>query len=137
MRKNELLNSGNKEAGERFLAENAKKEGVKVLPSGLQYKVIKEGSGEIPKESSTVVVNYECKTIDGNVFDSSYKRGEPVTFQANSVIKGWTEALVHMPVGSVWEVYIPQELAYGDLSTKQIRPFSALIFKVELLSIKK
>ena len=126
----------NKAAGEKFLAENAKKEGVKVLPSGVQYKVIKEGSGEIPKDSSMVVVNYEGKTIDGKVFDSSYGK-EPVTFPANRVIKGWTEALVHMPVGSIWEVYIPQELAYGERSTGQLKPFSALIFKIELLSIKK
>ena len=126
----------NKAAGEKFLAENAKKEGVKVLPSGVQYKVIKEGSGEIPKDSSMVVVNYEGKTIDGTVFDSSYGK-EPVTFPANRVIKGWTEALVHMPVGSIWEVYIPQELAYGERSTGQFEPFSALIFKIELLSIKK
>ena len=127
----------NKAAGEKFLAENAKKEGVKVLPSGVQYKVIKEGSGEIPADSSMVVVNYEGKTIDGKVFDSSYDRKEPVTFPANRVIKGWTEALVHMPVGSIWEVYIPQELAYGERSTGQFEPFSALIFKIELISIKK
>ena len=126
----------NKAAGEKFLAENAKKEGVKVLPGGVQYKVIKEGSGEIPADSSIVVVNYEGKTIDGNVFDSSYGK-EPVTFPANRVIKGWTEALVHMPVGSIWEVYIPQELAYGERSTGQLKPFSALIFKIELISIKK
>ena len=127
----------NKAAGEKFLAENAKKEGVKVLPSGVQYKVIKEGSGEIPADSSMVVVNYEGKTIDGKVFDSSYDRKEPVTFPANRVIKGWTEALVHMPVGSIWEVYIPQELAYGERSTGKLKPFSALIFKIELVSIKK
>jgi FKBP-type peptidyl-prolyl cis-trans isomerase FklB len=127
----------NKVAGEKFLAENAKKEGVKTLPSGVQYKVIKEGSGEIPTDTSVVVVNYEGKTIDGKVFDSSYTRNEPVTFQANRVIKGWTEALVHMPVGSTWEVYIPQELAYGERSTGQLKPFSALIFKIELVSIKK
>ena len=126
----------NKAAGEKFLAENAKKEGVKVLPSGVQYKVIKEGSGESPADSSMVVVNYEGKTIDGKVFDTSYGK-EPVTFPANRVIKGWTEALVHMPVGSVWEVYIPQELAYGERSTGQLKPFSALIFKIELVSIKK
>ena len=126
----------NKAAGEKFLADNAKKEGVKTLPSGVQYKVIKEGSGEIPADSSVVVVNYEGKTIDGQVFDTSYGK-EPVTFPANRVIKGWTEALVHMPVGSTWEVYIPQELAYGERSTGKLKPFSALIFKIELLSIKK
>lgn len=128
--------SENRVAGEKFLAENAKKEGVTVLPSGVQYRVIKEGSGEIPTDSSIVVVNYEGKTIDGTVFDSSYGK-EPVTFPANRVIKGWTEALCHMPVGSIWEVYIPQELAYGERSTGQFKPFSALIFKIELLSIKK
>lgn len=125
----------NKKAGEKFLAENAKKPGVKVLPSGLQYKVIKEGDGAMPKDTSMVKVNYEGKTIDGKVFDSSYKRGEPISLRANQVIKGWTEALVRMPVGSVWEVYIPQELAYGERNQGQIKPFSALIFKVELLSI--
>ena len=126
----------NKVAGEKFLEENAKKEDVVVLPSGVQYKVIKEGSGQIPADTSVVVVNYEGRTIDGMVFDSSYDK-EPVTFPANRVIKGWTEALVHMPVGSIWEVYIPQELAYGDRSTGQLKPFSALIFKIELISIKK
>jgi len=126
----------NKVAGEKFLEENAKKEDVVVLPSGVQYKVIKEGSGKIPADTSIVVVNYEGKTIDGNVFDSSYDK-EPVTFPANRVIKGWTEVLVHMPVGSIWEVYIPQELAYGERSTGQLKPFSALIFKIELISIKK
>lgn len=127
----------NKEAGEKFLAENAKKEGVKVLPSGVQYKVVREGTGEVPTETSTVVVNYEGRTIDGKVFDSTFDRNEPVTFPANRVIKGWTEALVHMPVGSIWEVYIPQELAYGKRSTDKIKSYSVLIFKIELLSIKK
>ena len=126
----------NKVAGEKFLEENAKKEDVVVLPSGVQYKVIKEGSGQIPADTSVVVVNYEGRTIDGMVFDSSYDK-QPVTFPANRVIKGWTEALVHMPVGSIWEVYIPQELAYGERSTGQLKPFSALIFKIELISIKK
>jgi FKBP-type peptidyl-prolyl cis-trans isomerase FklB len=128
--------SENRIAGEKFLAENAKMEGVTVLPSGVQYKVIKEGSGEIPTDTSIVVVNYEGRTIDGMVFDSSYDK-DPVTFPANRVIKGWTEALCHMPVGSIWEVYIPQELAYGERSTGNFKPFSALIFKIELISIKK
>ena len=96
----------NKEAGEKFLAENAKKEGVKTLPSGVQYKVIKEGNGAIPTDTSVVKVNYEGRLIDGTVFDSSYKRGEPATFPVKSVIKGWTEILCHMPAGSEWEVYI-------------------------------
>lgn len=127
----------NKAAGEKFLADNAKKEGVKTLPGGVQYKVIKEGAGEIPADTSVVKVHYEGKLLDGTVFDSSYKRGEPVDFRANQVIKGWTEALCHMPVGSVWEVYIPQNLAYGERQQGQIQPFSALIFKIELISINK
>ena len=126
----------NKEAGEKFLAANKKKAGVVTLPSGVQYKVIKEGNGPLPKDTSLVKVNYEGKTIDGKVFDSSYKRGEAVSLRANQVIKGWTEALVHMPVGSVWEVYIPQEMAYGEREQAQIKPFSALIFKIELVSIE-
>ena len=127
----------NKAAGEKFLAENKKKEGVKTLPSGVQYKVIKVGNGPMPKDTSMVKVNYEGRTIDGKVFDSSYKRKEPVSLRANQVIKGWTEALVHMPVGSVWEIYVPQELAYGDREQgHNIKPFSALIFKIELLGIE-
>ena len=125
----------NKVAGEKFLAANKKKPGVVTLPSGVQYKVIKEGNGHMPKDTSMVKVQYEGKTIDGNVFDSSYKRGEPVSLRANQVIKGWTEALVHMPVGSVWEVYIPQNLAYGEREQGQIKPFSVLIFKIELVSL--
>ena len=127
----------NKVAGEKFLAANKTKPGVKTLKSGVQYKVIKEGSGAIPTDTSNVKVHYEGKTIDGKVFDSSYTRGEPVTLRANQVIKGWTEVLTHMPVGSVWEVYIPQELAYGEREQAQIKPFSALIFKIELVSIEK
>ena len=99
----------NKKAGEDFLAKNAKAEGVKVLEGGVQYKVLKEGNGALPKDTSRVRVHYEGKTLDGKVFDSSYKRGEPADFRANQVIKGWTEALTHMPAGSIWEVYIPQE----------------------------
>ena len=125
----------NKEAGVKFLAENAKKEGVKTLPSGVQYKVIKEGTGAIPSDTSLVKVNYEGRLINDSIFDSSYKRGNPTTFRANQVIKGWTEALCHMPEGSVWEVYIPQELAYGEREQNIIKPFSALIFKIELLEV--
>ena len=127
----------NKVAGEKFLAANKTKAGVKALPSGVQYKVIKEGNGAMPADTSKVKVHYEGKTIDGKVFDSSYKNGQPVTLHANQVIKGWTDALVHMPVGSVWEVYIPQNLAYGEREQGQIKPFSALIFKIELLGIEK
>ena len=125
----------NKEAGEKFLAENAKKDGVKTLPSGVQYKVIKEGTGAIPADTSMVKVHYEGKTIDGKVFDSSYKRGEPINLRCNQTIKGWTDAMVHMPAGSTWEVYIPQDLAYGEREQGDIKPFSVLIFKIELLEV--
>jgi len=125
----------NKAEGVKFLADNAKKEGVKTLESGVQYKVIKEGKGAIPTDSSMVKVHYEGKTIDGKVFDSSYKRGEPITLRCNQTIKGWTDAMVHMPAGSVWEVYIPQELGYGEREQGEIKPFSALIFKIELLEV--
>ena len=126
----------NKVAGEKFLAENAKKEGVKTLEGGVQYKVIKEGTGAIPADTSRVKVHYEGRTLDGKVFDSSYKRGEPSEFRCNQVIKGWTEALVHMPAGSVWEVYVPQELAYGPRQQgADIKPFSMLIFKIELVEV--
>jgi FKBP-type peptidyl-prolyl cis-trans isomerase FklB len=126
----------NKKAGEKFLAENAKKEGVKVLPSGVQYKVLKEGTGAIPADTSRVKVHYEGKTLEGKVFDSSYKRGQPADFRANQVIKGWTDALTNMPAGSTWEVYIPQELAYGERQQgADIKPFSMLIFKIELLEV--
>ena len=126
----------NKKEGEDFLKANAKKEGVKVLPSGVQYKVIKEGTGALPKDTSRVKVHYEGRLLNDSVFDSSYKRGQPTEFRANQVIKGWTEALVHMPAGSIWEVYIPQELAYGERQQGAlIKPFSMLIFKIELLEV--
>lgn len=127
----------NKAAGEKFLAANAKKEGVKTLPGGVQYKVIKVGTGKIPADTSMVKVNYEGRTIDGKVFDSSYKRNMPADFRCNQVIKGWTTALTHMPAGSVWEVYIPQDQAYGEHQQgEDIKPFSALVFKIELLEVK-
>lgn len=126
----------NKAAGEKFLAENASKEGVKTTPSGLQYKIIKEGTGAIPTDSSKVKVNYKGTLIDGTEFDSSYERNEPTTFRANQVIKGWTEALTMMPVGSKWELYIPQDLAYGSRDAGKIKPFSTLIFEVELVGIE-
>ena len=132
-REMEKTYGANKEAGEKFLAENAKKEGVKTLPNGVQYKVLKEGTGVIPADTSLVKVHYEGRLLNDSVFDSSYKRGEPTKFRANQVIKGWTEALTHMPVGSIWEVYIPQELAYGERESGIIKPFSALIFKIELI----
>ena len=127
----------NKAAGEKFLAENKAKEGVKTTESGLQYKVITEGKGEIPADTCKVKVNYKGTLIDGTEFDSSYKRNEPATFRANQVIKGWTEALTMMPVGSKWELYIPQELAYGSRESGQIKPFPTLIFEVELVGIEK
>ena len=127
----------NKAAGEKFLAENKAKDGVKTTESGLQYKVITEGKGEIPADTCKVKVNYKGTLIDGTEFDSSYKRNEPATFRANQVIKGWTEALTMMPVGSKWELYIPQELAYGSRESGQIKPFSTLIFEVELVGIEK
>ena len=128
----------NKAAGIKFLEENKTKEGIVTTESGLQYKVIKAGKGEVPTSTSTVKVNYKGTLIDGTEFDSSYKRNAPATFRADQVIKGWTEALTMMPVGSKWELYIPQELAYGARETGgQIKPFSTLIFEVELLGIDK
>ena len=127
---------GNKKAGEDFLKANATKDSVKTLASGVQYKVLKEGKGAIPADTSLVKVNYEGRTLEGKVFDSSYQRNQPANFRANQVIKGWTEALTHMPAGSVWEVYIPQELAYGERQQgADIKPFSMLIFKIELLEV--
>ena len=123
----------NKKAGEKFLADNAKKEGVKMLANGIQYKVLKEGTGVTPSDTSLVKVHYEGRLINDTIFDSSYKRGEPATFRANQVIKGWTEALCHMPEGSIWEVYIPQEQAYAERQQRNIDPFSTLIFKIELI----
>ena len=128
----------NQKKEKEFFAENAKKPGVKSTPSGIQYEVIKEGSGEKPTEESTVKVNYTGTLLDGTVFDSSDKRGEPATFPLNGVIKGWTEALQLMPVGSKYKFYIPGKLAYGIQGNQQggIGPDEALIFDVELLSIE-
>ena len=127
----------NKAAGEKFLAENKTKEGVKTTASGLQYKVITEGKGEIPNDTCKVKVNYRGKLIDGTEFESTYTRNEPFVTNVGGVIKGWTEALKMMPVGSKWELYIPQELAYGSRDMGQIKPFSALVFEIELLGIEK
>ena len=127
----------NKAAGEKFLAENATKEGVQTTPSGLQYKVIKQGKGAVPTNKNTVKVHYKGTLIDGTEFDSSYSRNEPSSFPVTGVIKGWTEALTMMPVGSKWELYIPQELAYGTRNQSKIKPFSTLVFEVELLEIVK
>lgn len=126
-----------KKANADFLTRNAKNKGVKTTKSGLQYKVLTKGTGVLPTDTTEVEVNYEGKLIDGTVFDSSYKRGKAATFRVNQVIKGWQEALKMMPVGSTWELYIPYELAYGERGTRDIPPFSTLVFKVELLGIKE
>ena len=125
----------NRKAGEAFLAANKSKEGVKVLPDGLQYKILKAGNGPKPTANDTVTVNYRGTLIDGKEFDSSYRHGKPVSFQVGGVIKGWTEALQLMPVGSKWQLFIPADLAYGDRGSGDIPPGSTLIFEVELLSI--
>jgi FKBP-type peptidyl-prolyl cis-trans isomerase FklB len=123
--------------GEKFLAENKTKEGVKTTASGLQYKVIKEGTGAQPKASDTVSVNYRGTLIDGTEFDSSYKRGQPATFPVGGVIKGWTEALQLMKAGSKYQLFIPANLAYGERGAgRDISPNSTLIFEVELLDVK-
>lgn len=127
----------NRKAGEEFLKANAKNKGVEETKSGLQYKILVKGNGEKPEKTSKVKVHYEGKLIDGTVFDSSYKRNEPAVFPCDQVIKGWTEALTLMPVGSKWEIYIPQELGYGSREAGKIPPFSTLIFTVELLEIVK
>lgn len=131
------LSEANKAEGEKYLAANKAKPGVVTLPSGLQYKIIKEGTGPKPAATDTVVTNYRGTLINGTEFDSSYKRGEPAEFPVNRVIKGWTEALQLMPVGSKWELYVPANLAYGERSPGgEIGPNSTLIFDVELMSIK-
>ncbi len=127
----------NRLAGEEFLKLNAKNDSVKTTESGLQYKILTQGTGEVPVATSKVKVNYEGKLIDGTVFDSSYARKKPTSFNCNQVIKGWTEALTMMPVGSKWEIYIPQQLGYADREQGKIPPFSTLIFTVELLEIEK
>ena len=136
--KEEKLYGPNRRAGEEFLAENGKKDSVITTASGLQYKVLVQGEGEVPQPNDKVLVNYEGRLVDGTVFDASTKHGDkPSSFRANQVIKGWTEALTMMPVGSKWQLYIPQELAYGSREAGQIKPFSALIFDVELVGIDK
>jgi len=127
----------NLEEGKKFLAENQKKEGIKTLPSGLQYKILAEGSGKMPKAEDRVTVNYKGTLTDGTEFDSSYKRGQPATLPVNGVIKGWTEALQLMKEGSNWQLFIPPELAYGERGASSTIPTnSALIFEVELISVK-
>ena len=128
---------GNIKAGKDFLTENKSKDGVVELPDGLQYKILKAGTGEKPGPTSKVTVHYTGSTIDGKVFDSSEQRGEPATFTVNQVILGWQEALQLMPAGSKWRLFIPSELAYGSRgSSPVIEPYSTLIFDVELISIE-
>ncbi len=127
----------NKQAGQQFFAANKAKEGVVTLPSGLQYKILKEGTGPKPAASDTVVCEYRGTLLDGTEFDSSYKRGKPADFPVDKVIKGWTEALQLMPVGSKWQLFVPSDLAYGERTVSaEIGPNSTLIFEVDLLSIQ-
>ena len=131
------LSEKNKADGEKFLAENAKKEGVKSLPSGLQYKEITPGTGKSPKTTDTVTTHYKGTLIDGTEFDSSYRRGEPATFPVSGVIAGWTEALQLMKEGAKWQLYVPPNLAYGERGAgREIGPNATLIFEVELISVK-
>ena len=136
--KEEKLYGPNRDAGIKFLKENATKDGVITTASGLQYKVLVKGEGEVPQKTDKVLVNYEGRLVDGTVFDASAKHGDkPASFRADQVIKGWTEALTMMPVGSKWQLYIPQELAYGERNMGNIKPYSTLIFDVELVGIDK
>ena len=131
------IGANNKKDGEAFLTENGKKDGVKTLPSGLQYKILKEGAGSTPKPTDTVTVNYRGTLIDGTEFDSSYRRGEAATFPVRGVITGWTEALQIMKSGSKWQLFVPPMLAYGEQGAGPlIGPNATLIFEVELLAIK-
>ncbi|HKS96456.1 MAG TPA: FKBP-type peptidyl-prolyl cis-trans isomerase [Terriglobia bacterium] len=135
--KAQQLAETNKKESDEFLAANKAKDGVVTLPSGLQYKVLEEGTGPKPSVSDMVTVNYRGTLLNGTEFDSSYKHGQPATFNVGQIIKGWTEALQLMPVGSKWELYIPPDLAYGARGAGQnIGPNSALIFEVELISIQ-
>ena len=127
----------NKKAREDFMAEVAKKEGIKALENGVYYEVLTEGKGEIPADTSRVKVHYEGRLINDSIFDSSYKRNEPAVFACNAVIPGWTNALTHMPVGSKWKVYIPQDQAYAEREAGIIKPFSCLIFTIDLQGIEK
>jgi FKBP-type peptidyl-prolyl cis-trans isomerase FklB len=132
------LGEKNKAEGEAFLADNKKKEGVTTLPSGLQYKVVKAGTGKKPKATDTVTVQYRGTSIDGTEFDSSYRRGQPATFPVNGVIPGWTEALPLMEEGAKWQIFIPSNLAYGERAAgPQIGPNATLIFEIELISIQE
>jgi FKBP-type peptidyl-prolyl cis-trans isomerase FklB len=135
--KQQALGEKNKKEGEAYLAENKKKKGTVALPSGLQYKVIKAGTGKKPKPTDTVTVQYRGTLIDGTEFDSSYRRGQPATFPANGVIPGWTEALGLMQEGAKWQLFVPSSLAYGEKGAGgQIGPNATLIFEVELVSVQ-
>ncbi len=137
MKRNKQVSNKAKDEGQKYLAENKKKDGVITLPSGLQYKILKKGTGEKPKETDKVKTHYKGLLVNGKVFDSSYDRGEPAVFPVNGVIKGWTEALLLMKPGSKWILYIPYQLAYGERGIKGvIPPFSTLIFEIELISIE-
>ena len=133
-----VLAEKNKKEGEAFLAGNKKKQGVITMPSGMQYKILTDGKGKSPKATDTVTVNYKGTLIDGTEFDSSYKRGQPATFNVNGVIPGWTEALQLMKEGSKWQLFVPSNLAYGERGAGgPIGPNAVLIFEIELISIKK
>jgi len=134
--KQKTLGEKNKKEGDAFLAENKKKPGVVTLPSGLQYKIIKDGIGKSPKATDTVTTNYRGTFINGKEFDSSFKRGQPATFPLNNVIPGWVEGIQKMKVGSKWELYIPSNLGYGENGSGEIGPNATLIFEVELLEVK-
>jgi FKBP-type peptidyl-prolyl cis-trans isomerase FklB len=138
MAKQQAMANKNKKEGEAFLNENKKKEGIKTLPSGLQYKVIKEGTGKKPKLTDTVTAHYRGTLIDGTEFDTSYKRGQPANFQVSGVIPGWTEALQLMGEGAKWQLFVPSNLAYGERGAGAvIGPNATLIFEVELISVQE
>lgn len=131
-----MLSAKNKKAGESFVAENVKKEGIVTLPSGLQYKILKPGDGQKPTLDDSVVCHYRGTLLDGTEFDSSYKRNQPATLPVKGLIKGWSQALQIMPVGSKWQLFIPPQLAYGERVVGGIGPNAMLVFEVELISIK-
>lgn len=137
MQKQQAQAAANSAASTAYLAKIAKQPGVQQLTTGLYYKVLTKGTGSIPSPTDTVTVNYEGTLVDGTVFDSSYKRGQPATFQVNQVIPGWSQVLQKMPAGSTWMVYIAPALAYGNAAPPQIGPGQALTFKIELISVQK
>jgi len=135
---NRQLGARNKTEGEAFLAQNKAKEGVTTLPSGLQYRVLKAGTGKKPKATDTVVTHYKGTLLNGTEFDSSFKRNQPASFKVNGVIRGWTEALQLMEEGAKWIVYVPPDLAYGERGAgKQIGPNATLVFEIELISVQE